>query len=104
MRMNDGLHSGTLAIDPDVEAHAWIRPPAGERLQILVDEHHPLGARFFEAVAELKRPPAVVILPRGDLSGETRLMAFMREDAARTGERCARRQVGRREVGRHLAA
>jgi hypothetical protein len=91
MRMDDRLYVRPRAVDPDVEANARIRPAAGERLQVLVYEHHALGARFLEAVAELRGPPRVGRFgARGDLAGEAGLVAFTREDPARARERAAR--------------
>ncbi len=105
MRMDDRHDVRPLAVDPDVKAHAGIRSAAGERLQILVDQHHALARRFLEAVAELQRPPGPgPVGARGDLTGEAGFMAFAGEDATGAGKRVARRQVRRREIGRHFAA
>src|SRR5204863_4796060 len=105
MGVNDRLHVGALAVDPDMEAHAGIWPSAAEGLQILVDQHHAIGRRFVEAVAELQRPPRIWFLPaRSHLPGEARLVALAREDAAGSRQRVARRQIGLRKVRGHLAA
>ena len=93
-----------LAVDPHVEAHTWIGAAAGERLQVLVDQHHALGRRLLEAVAELQCPPGAALLgARGDLAREAGLVAFAREDAAGAGERVARGKICDGEIGRHLA-
>jgi len=107
MRMDDRLHIGPLAVDPDVEARAGIRPPAavcGDRFEVLVDQDHPFRRGLLEAVAELQRPPGPRLLcARGHLAGQAGFVSFARQDAARAGERVARRQIGGWKVSRHLA-
>lgn len=104
MRVDDRIHVRPLAVDPDVEAHPRIRPPALQRPQI-VDQHHALGARLLEAVAELQGPPASRLLaPRRDLAGETRLMPFSRQDPAGRRQRLARGKRRGLQVFGHLAA
>lgn len=105
MGVHDRVHVGPSAIDPEVETNPGVRPPALERAQIFVHEHHAFGGRLVEAVAELERPPrAWLVAARGDLSGKTRLVSFGREDATTSGKRFRHWQFRCSEVGLHLPA
>src|SRR5690606_18351772 len=106
MRVDDRLHVRALAIDPDMEPHARVRAPlAIHGSQVGVDEHHALGRRFLEAVAELQRPPGVgPVAARGDLSREPGLVSLRRQDPAGERERLAVREADAGEVLLHLPA
>ena len=102
--MHYRLHVRSLLIDPDVEAHAGVRPPAGHRFQVLVDQHHALGGGFVEAVAELEGPPRPGLVGScSDLPGEARFVAFAREDAAAGGEELRRASFEQRQILGHFA-
>ena len=108
MRMDDRLHIGPLAVDPDVEARAGIRPPAavcGDRFEVLVDQDHPFRRGLLEAVAELQRPkgPRFVGASR-DLARESGFMILAGEDAATNGESFFRGEREFWKIGLHLSA
>src|SRR5258706_180938 len=103
--MHYGLDVGALPVDPDVEAHAGIRPAAFQRLEVFVDEHHPFGRRFFKAVAELQGPERPGLVgPRGDLAGEAGFVILLAQDLAARGEELRSRALEKRQVLVHLPA
>src|SRR5262245_35259310 len=102
--MHDRLHVGALAVDPDVEAHARIGSAFFQRLEILVHQHHPLGSRLLEAVAELQGPEGAWFPgSRRHLSSEARLMIFAGKDAATLRQQLGRCSLESRQVRIHLA-
>src|SRR3954466_3781901 len=105
MRVDDGIDVRTLAIDPYMEARGGVGPPpAGQRFQILIHQHHALRIRFVEPIAELQRPPGPgLFAARRDLAGEPGLVSFGGEDAAGAGKRFLGGKGSAPEIKRHLA-
>src|SRR3954453_24064307 len=87
MGVHDGIHLGTMSIDPQVKAVRWIHHAvASKQVEIVVDKHEIAGARLVEAEAKAQHPiGAGPLATRCDLAGERGLVAFGGENA--TGKR-----------------
>ena len=97
MGVDDRLHVGARAVDPEVEARRRVglansvRALAGEDTQRVVDQQPRRFLGLVEGEAERQRPEgAVARAARGQLAGEPRLVAFVGEDPGAARERSAR--------------
>src|SRR5439155_12057778 len=87
MGVHDGIHVGSMTVNPKVKAVRRIyHPVAGEQVEIVVDQYEIAGTRLVEAEAKAQHPiGAGPLAARCDLAGECGLVAFGGENA--TGKR-----------------